>query len=144
MHKPNKVLAQKKKRVVSSTTNGKRGVTTTIVASCNAVGNYVPPMMIFKRKNKKISLTDYIPPETLNEVIENGWIDATSFMAYVQHFVKFIQSSKSYPVIMNGHKTHTKNLDLINFARDSGLILLSLPPNTSHKLQLLDQTFLNP
>ena len=94
-------------------------------------------MMIFK---KKLSLTDYAPPGTLNEVTENGWIDATSFMAYLQHFVKFIQPSKSYPVLirMDGHKTHTKNLDLINFARDSGLILLCLPPHTSHKLQPLD------
>ena len=51
VHKSNKVLAQKGKRVVSSTISGERGVTTTIVACCNAVGNYVPPMMIFKRKN---------------------------------------------------------------------------------------------
>ena len=80
MHKPNKVLTQKRKRVASSITSGERGVTTTIVACCNAVGNYVPPMMIFK---KKLSLTDYAPPGTLNEVTENGWIDATSFMAYL-------------------------------------------------------------
>ena len=106
------------------------------MACCNAVGNYVPPMMIFKRKSKKLLLTDYAPPGTSNEVTENGWIDATSFMAYLQHFVKFIQPSKSYPVliIMKSHKTHTKNLDLINFARDSGLILLSLPPQTSYKI----------
>ena len=45
---------------------------------------------------------------------------------------------------MDGHKTHTKNLDLINFARDSGLILLSLPPHTGHKLQPLDRTFFKP
>ena len=95
VHKLNKVLARKGKRVVSSTTSGKRGVTTTIVACCNAVENYVPPMMIFKRKNKKLLLTDYAPPGTLNEVTENGWIDATSFVAYLQHFVKFIQPSKS-------------------------------------------------
>ena len=93
--------------------------------------------MIFKRKNKKLSLTDYAPPGTLNEVTENGWIDATSFMAYLQHFVKFIQPSKSYPVliIMDGHKTHTKNLDLIDFARDSGVILLSLLPHTQIWIQ---------
>ena len=146
VHKPNKVLAQKGKRVVSSTTSGERGATTTIVACCNAVGNYVPPMMIFKRKNKKLSLIDYAPLGTLNELTENGWINATSFMAYLQHFVKFIQPSKSYPVltIMDNHKTHTKNLDLTNFARDSRFILLSLPSHTSHKLQPLNQTFFKP
>ena len=146
VHKLNNVLAQKGKRVVFSTTSEERGVTITIVTCCNAVGIYVPPMMIFKRKNKKLLLTDYAPPETLNKVTENRWIDATSFMVYLQHFVKFIQPSKSYPVliIMDGHKTHTKNLDSINFARDSGLILLSLPPHTSHQLQPLDRTFFKP
>ena len=91
-------------------------------------------------------MTDYAPPRTLNKVTENGWIDTTSFTAYLQHFVKFIQPSKSNPVliIMDGRKTHTKNLDLINFVRDNGLILLSLPPYTSHKLQSLDRTFLKP
>ena len=72
VHKSNKVLAQKGKRVVSSPTSGERGVTTTIVACCNAVGNYVPSMMTFKRKNKKLSLTNYAPLGTLNEVTENG------------------------------------------------------------------------
>ena len=45
---------------------------------------------------------------------------------------------------MDDHKTHTKNLDLINLTRDSWLILLSLPPPTSHKLQPLYQTFFKP
>ena len=45
---------------------------------------------------------------------------------------------------MDGHKTYTKNLDLMNFAKNSGHILLSLPPHTSHELQPLDRTFFKP
>ena len=73
------------------------------------------------------------------KVTENGWINATN----IWHFVKFIQPTKSYPIliIIDGHKTHTKNLDLINFAGDIGIILLSLPSHTRCKLQPLDQTF---
>ena len=45
-------------------------MTTKIVVCCNAVENFVLPMMIFKRKKKKLSLTDYAPSETLNELTE--------------------------------------------------------------------------
>ena len=75
-------------------------------------------MMIFKRKNKKLSLTDHAPPGTLNEVSENGWINADIFLNYIKHFVKHVRPSKSFPVliVVDGHKTHTKNIQLINYA----------------------------
>ena len=46
VHKPSNVLAQKGKQFASSTTSEEKGVITTIVACCNAVGNYVLTMMI--------------------------------------------------------------------------------------------------
>ena len=42
-------------------------------------------------------------------------------------------------MIFDGHKYHTKSLELINYARENGLFLLSLPPHTAHKLQPLDR-----
>ncbi|GFO46423.1 tigger transposable element-derived protein [Plakobranchus ocellatus] len=36
---------------------------------------------------------------------------------------------------LDGHKNHTKNLEAITFANDNNVILLSLPPHTTHKTQ---------
>ena len=47
-------------------------------------------------------------------------------------------------LILDGHASHTKNIDLIDFARSKGLLLLSLPPHTSHKLQPLDRSCFKP
>ena len=47
-------------------------------------------------------------------------------------------------MILDGHKTHTKNLTTIDYARDNGVVILSLPPHTSHKLQPLDRSFFKP
>ena len=109
VHKPIKVLAQKGKRVVSSATSGERGVTTTILCCYNAVGYYVLPMMIFKRKYVKPELTDHAPAGTLNNVSENGWINGPLFVSYMEHFVKHVKTSKESNVllILDGHSTHT-------------------------------------
>ena len=53
-------------------TSGEKGITTTVLCAFNATGHFVPPMMIFKRKNKKASLTDHAPPGTIQECPENG------------------------------------------------------------------------
>ncbi len=60
--------------------------------------------------------------------------------------MKHVKPSKENMVllILDGHKTHTKNIDLITFARDNGIIMLSLPPHTFHKLQPLNRTFFKP
>lgn len=39
---------------------------------------------------------------------------------------------------------HTKNLALVDAARDNGIILLCFPPHCSHKLQSLDVSFMKP
>eukprot|EP00794_Sanderia_malayensis_P008380 gene8380-9279_t len=146
VHKPVKVLSKEGKCVVSSATSGERGVITTVVTCYNAAGNYVPPMMIFKRKNKREDLNDHAPPGTLNEVSENGWIDSSTFMSYMKHLVKHVKPNKDNIVllILDGHKTHAKNIELLEYAKENGVIMLSLPPHTFHKLQLLDRTFFKP
>ena len=65
-------------------------------------------------------------------------------MEYIKHFVKHTHCSPENKclLILDGHKSHTKNIDLLNYACEKGLYLLSLPPSphTSHKLQPLDRS----
>ena len=131
--------------VVSSATSGERGVTTTILC-CYAVGNYVPQMMIFKGKYVKPEITDNAPAGTLNTVSENGWINGPLFVNHMEHFVKNVKPSKENKVllILDGHSTQTINIAMIEYASENGIVMLSLPPHTSHKLQPLDRTFFKP
>ena len=146
VHKPVKVLTPKGKRCVLSATSGERGQTTTIVTACSGSGVYVPPMMIFKRKRNKPELVDHAPAGTIGRCSANGWIDSDLFLEYLKHFVAYTKCSKGSPVllILDGHKTHTKNMTTIEYARDNGVVILSLPPHTSHKLQPLDRSFFKP
>lgn len=45
---------------------------------------------------------------------------------------------------MDGHASHTKSLPVLEFAREHGIIMLSLPPHTTHRLQPLDVGFFKP
>lgn len=86
VHKPQKVLSKKGKRVVASATSGEKGVTTTIICCYNAVGNYIPAMMIFRHKRMKPKLIDHAPMGTIQACSDNGWIETELCMQYIQHF----------------------------------------------------------
>ena len=53
-------------------------------------------------------------------------------------------ASKNNPVllILDGHSTHNKNLELIDLARENGFVLLCLPLHCSHRMQPLDVSFM--
>ena len=55
-------------------------------------------------------------------------------------------SSTSNPslLILDGHATHSKNIDIIDLARSNGVTILVLPPHCSHRLQPLDISFMKP
>ena len=56
--------------------------------------------------------------------------------------MKHTKASSQCPklVILDGHHSH-KTLEAVIFARNHGINLLTLPPNSTHKMQPLDRTF---
>ena len=68
-------------------TSGGKGITTTVLCAYNATGHFVPPMMIFKRKNKKASLTDHAPPGTIQGCTEHWWVNIELFLEFTPFFL---------------------------------------------------------
>ena len=46
--------------------------------------------------------------------------------------------------MLDGHSVHVKNLKAIELARKENVIMLCLPPHTTHKIQPLDRTLFKP
>ena len=90
--------------------------------------------------------TTHAPPGTIRGCSENGWVNTELFLEFIQHFMKHVSCSQKNPVLMifDGHKTHLKSLELMDYARENSLFLLSLPPHTTHKLQPLDRAVFKP
>ena len=46
--------------------------------------------------------------------------------------------------ILDSHVTHTKNLAATDMAREAGVVMVSLPPHTTHRFQPLGGAFFGP
>ena len=65
VHKPPKVLADKKARQVEQVTSAERGVLVTMIGCVSASGGTVPPLLIFSRVNFKPHMLIGAPPGTV-------------------------------------------------------------------------------
>lgn len=141
-----KVVSAKGKKQVGALTSQERGESATGVIACNAAGHFIPPMVIFRRKRMKIELTNGGPPGAVYSCQEKGWMSHDGFLEWLEHFIKFAHPTKEDPVILilDGHVSHTKNLKAILRAREAGVVMISLPPHCTHRLQPLDVSFFGP
>lgn len=141
-----KIVAKKGKKQVGSLTSAERGSLVTIVACVSAGGTYVPPLIIFPRERMKNELTDGAPPGAIFACHKSGWIQLEMFTTWFKHFINYTKPSAEDPVILvlDGHYSHTRNLDVILHARESHVTIVCLPPHCSHRLQPLDVAFMRP
>ena len=146
-NKPSKIIARRGKKQVGSLSSAERGVTVTTLICCNAMGQYIPPLIIFPRVRKNPLLEIGLPPETKIVYHPSGWMQSEIFApTWINHFVKYARPSLENPVllILDGHSTHVRNLTLLEVARQNNIHILVLPPHTSHRLQPLDVSFMFP
>ncbi|XP_047139751.1 uncharacterized protein LOC124815277 [Hydra vulgaris] len=141
-----KVISTIGKRQVGSLTSAERGQLVTAVVCCSASGRYMPPMLIFSRQGMKAELMDGAPPGAWAECHPSGWIQNDLFINWLKKFILHTEVTKDSPVllILDGHATHTKSIELIDIARENGVILLCLPRHCTHKMQPLDILFMKP
>ncbi|KAJ0172500.1 hypothetical protein K1T71_011639 [Dendrolimus kikuchii] len=138
------VVGKKGKKQIWALTAAERGSLCTLVCCMSASGIYVPPMLIFPRKNYTDILMKGPPPGSIGKVHPSGWIQTDLFTEWFRHFIQKTNPTEDSPVllILDGHYSHTRNLDIFELAREKHVTIISLPPHTTHKLQPLDKTFM--
>ena len=131
-----KFVVQKGVKTASKVQTGERGSLTTLLPCVNAVGDVLPPFLIFKAT---------IPPEhgfpegTKLFRTKSAFIDAEIFLKFLQHFCSFAKSVENKPrvLFLDGHASHF-SIEAIEFCLNNNVELLCLPPHTTHRLQPLD------
>lgn len=138
--KNSRVFAQTGRKQVARVTSAERGETTTAVICTSASGTFVPPMLIFRRVRMKVELMDGAPPGAICVCNPSGWMKLDVFSQWFDHFLSHAKPTAEDPalLILDGHLSHTKNLDVVLKARDNHVTILCLPPHCTHKLQPLD------
>lgn len=136
-----KVVGEKGKASCRITAgSGKENVT--VLAGCNAAGDKLPPLVIFRGVNV---WTSWIPSEEEEQykgmtytASQNGWMTSEIFRKYfTTTFLQHVGDKRPILVIYDGHASHLDN-SVIEFARNENIHILKLPAHSSHLLQPLD------
>jgi hypothetical protein len=141
VHVPPKIIAPKGIKQLGNMTSGKRGQNVTLITAINAVRKHLPPMLIFSRVHYKEFMLKAAPVESKGGANPSGWSNERLFMESLDPFIEHAKPSKEEPVLLflDNHESHV-NVLVIKKARNTGIIMITFPPHTSHKLQPLDRT----
>lgn len=112
---------------------------TTVLLCGNALGEKMPPLIIYKGKNSWDTWTSPDAyPGTTYAATSKGWMESHVFEKYfIKSFLPFVGDQRPILLIYDGHATHL-GLNIIEVARKAGITILKLPAHTSHVLQPLD------
>lgn len=88
------VIGRKGKRQIASITSAERGSLVTLIAAMSAGGLFVPPMLIFPRKNRNDQLMRGAPPG-INIRCSSEWVGAAKpFYRMDETFYRFCQTNQ--------------------------------------------------
>lgn len=136
-----KILARRGDKDVHETGGGSGREFITILAGGSAIGEKLPPYIIYKGKNLMSSHTRGGPPKTRYSMSSSGWMEEANFLEWFKKvFIPEVDDIRqSGPVILflDGHQSYS-SLALVEEAQQKGIILYVFPPHTTHLLQPLD------
>lgn len=117
----------------------------TVAMAVSATGNAIPPFFIFPRVNFREHFLASAPIGSAGAANPSGWMKAVEFILFLKHFVKHCKPSKDRPnlLLLDNHASHL-SIEALNYAKENGVVMLTFPPHTSHKLQPLDRSVFGP
>ena len=137
-----KVFAEKGAHRVGQVTSRERGEMITKVGIIGANGLGLPPIWVFPRVREKPSrILANFSSDPMALMHKSGWMALNNFVKVLQFFVNFTRCPYEGKVllILDNHQSHT-SIEAITFAKENGIVLLTIPPHTSNELQPLDST----
>ncbi|XP_050304697.1 uncharacterized protein LOC126742166 [Anthonomus grandis grandis] len=137
IHKQPIVLARKGAKRVHLTAP-EHGENVSIVGCGNALGQSVPPFVLFKGQRLKPEWSDHLPPGSKAIVTNKGSMTCEAFIVWLTHFSSFKNSGPTL-LIFDGAKSHL-DISIVDAADRMGITLFCLPSNTSHELQPMDKS----
>ena len=142
VEKMSRVIAQKGLKQVGKISSAEKGKTVIVICAMNTIGAFIPPLFIFPRKRMVPSLMNDAPQGAVGYKSTNSWMEGSIFLNWLIHFQRITNASldNKVLVILDNHNTNIF-LPAVDYAQNHGIVLLSIPPHSSHRLQPLDRLF---
>src|SRR6218665_1431343 len=135
VQKPGKILAAKGSKQVGKMTSAERGQNVTIVCAISASRSYIPPDLIFPRKNMSNALMKGASAGSVGFAVPSGWMDSETFVKWMEHFSSHVHFSDDDKVllILDNHASH-RTLQVVDYARSKGIIILHSSDHSKHSI----------
>ena len=118
---------------------GKTKTQITILACTSATGIAIPSMIVLKKRPINQLIAEGEVPGTTYGLSANGWMNQELFTSwFADHFLQYAHRERPILLLMDGHLSHYSPA-VITLAAEKDVILLTLPPNTTHLTQPLDR-----
>lgn len=145
VQKPPSIIGPKGQKQLGTATSLERGRNITVCCAMSATGIFIPPMFIYPGVRMSPGLSRGGPAGSIYACSKSGWMNEELFLRWLRHFAENTQTSVQNPtlLLMDNHSSHT-SLMCYNFCKDNGIVVVSFPPHTSHRLQPLDVAFYGP
>ncbi|XP_050505987.1 uncharacterized protein LOC126884181 [Diabrotica virgifera virgifera] len=137
IHKQQIVFARKGAKRVHLTAP-EHGENVSIVGCGNALGQAIPPFVLFKGQRFKPEWSDHLPPGSKAIVTNKGSMTCEAFISWLDHFSSFKNPGPTL-LIFDGAKCHL-DISIVEAANRMDITLFCLPSNTSHELQPMDKS----
>lgn len=143
--KRSKVITLRGTRRVQAIASTERGSLTTIILTMSATGQYIPPLIVYPNKKPPNDVTVPTGSKFSYSNKKKGWSNTEIFSEYIDHFIEYTKPTKNDPVllILDNHTSHMA-VEIAEKCRNNHIIVLTLPPHTSHYAQPLDVGFMSP
>lgn len=81
------------------------------------------------------------PPGTSGYASKIGWMNSDIFVKVLKHFKRNVRPTEDNKVILicDNHESDIA-INSLDYCKENGIILITLPPHTSNRLQPLDRT----
>ena len=140
-----KIVGKRGMKGFSQISGGERGQLQTVVMATNSVGDCIPPMIIHEGKRMLPELEKVLFSGTIVRLSESGYVNKGLFLEWLEHFCKHVKERDGKTLFVSDkHGSYTLNLDVLLYAGEYGVEIVSVPPNTSHYLQPFHKVHFKP
>jgi len=111
----------------------------TVLACASASGYAIPPFVIFDRMKLNPKLHEGEVPGTLYGLSHSGWMNREfCYYWFLRHFLEYAPPFRPLILLLDGHSSHYCP-ETIKLPAERKVILVALPPHTTHITQPLDR-----
>ena len=99
------------------------------------------PLLIFSHVHYRDYFVREGPQDCIGQCRKSGWINEELFLVYLEHLISRTRCSLDHKILLllDNHESHI-SLRVIDKAKSSSMVMLTISPKTSHRLQPLDES----